>query len=166
MGWPIYYRQTRIGKDQELFKIIKYRSMVKDADRKGPAFTVGGDPRITSVGRFLRKHKLDELPQLLNVFAGKMSIVGPRPEVQKYVEKYDSEQIRVFSVKPGLTDPASIVYRDEEAVLSRYDDVEKAYIERILPAKLKLNLAYIDKATFLTDLGLIFRTLRKLFSAH
>jgi lipopolysaccharide/colanic/teichoic acid biosynthesis glycosyltransferase len=166
MGWPIYYRQTRIGKDQELFKIIKYRSMVKDADRKGPAFTVGGDPRITSVGRFLRKHKLDELPQLLNVFAGKMSIVGPRPEVQKYVEKYDSEQIRVFSVKPGLTDPASIVYRDEEAVLSRYDDVEKAYIERILPAKLKLNLAYIDKATFLTDLGLIFRTLRKLFSSH
>jgi len=163
MGTPIFYRQVRIGRYGRPFKIIKFRSMVKDAERRGPAFTVGGDSRITPVGRFLRKYKLDELPQLVNVLIGHMSFVGPRPEVPEYVEYYTEDQRRVLDVRPGLTDPASIVYRDEENVLARYDDSRAAYIEKIMPAKLKLNIAYIEKAGFRRDLGLIFETLKKLF---
>jgi lipopolysaccharide/colanic/teichoic acid biosynthesis glycosyltransferase len=163
MGWPVFYRQLRAGRNSTPFKIIKFRSMVKDAERQGPAFTAGGDPRITTVGRFLRKYKLDEFPQLINVLIGDMSIVGPRPEVSQYVRLYTAEQARVLSVRPGLTDPASIVYRDEESVLARFDDSEKAYVEKIMPAKLKLNLAYLDQATFVSDLALIFKTLQRLF---
>jgi lipopolysaccharide/colanic/teichoic acid biosynthesis glycosyltransferase len=163
MGWPVFYRQVRIGKDGEHFKIIKFRSMIKNADRQGPAFTAGGDPRITPVGRLLRKYKIDELPQLINVVLGDMSLVGPRPEVPEYVDRYTDEQRRVLSVRPGLTDTASIVYRDEESVLSRYDDAQKAYVDKIMPAKLKLNLAYIERAGFFSDLSLIFKTLEKIF---
>lgn len=164
MGWPVFYRQERVGRGGVPFRIIKFRSMVKKADRQGPAFTSGGDPRITPFGRFLRKNKLDELPQLINVVAGDMALVGPRPEVPDYVRYYTEDQRRVLTVRPGVTDPASIVYRDEEGVLTRFDDREKAYVEKIIPAKLKLNLAYIDKATFATDLGLILKTLGKLFT--
>lgn len=163
MGRPVFYRQVRIGKNGIPFKIIKFRSMVRDAERQGPAFTAGGDPRITPLGRLLRKYKLDELPQLLNVLAGDMSIVGPRPEVPEYVEMYTPEQKKVLAVRPGLTDPASIVYRDEETVLARHEDSRRAYVEKLMPAKLKLNLAYIEKATFRRDLALIFRTIEKLF---
>ena len=163
MGWPVFYRQWRVGRNGRHFRIIKFRSMVKNADRQGPAVTVGGDPRITRIGKILRKYKFDELPQLLNVLAGHMSVVGPRPEVPEYVAFYTDEQKRVLSVRPGLTDPASIVYRDEESILARYDDTRTAYVEKIMPAKLRLNPAYLEKATFGGDLALVFTTLKKLF---
>ena len=163
MGWPPFYRQVRVGRDGVPFRIIKSRTMVRDADRKGLALTTGGDPRITALGRFLRKTKLDELPQLLNVLLGHMSLVGPRPEVPQYVRMYNPEQRKVLSFRPGLTDPASIVYRDEEKVLARFEDAESAYVQVIMPAKLRLNLAYMEKATLATDLALIFKTLGKLF---
>jgi len=162
-GRPMFYLQERIGKDGRPFRIVKFRTMIRRADRQGPAFTRGGDRRITPIGRFLRRYKLDELPQLFNVLKGDMSIVGPRPEVAEYVNLYTEEQRRVLSVKPGLTDTASIVYRDEESVLARYEDARKAYIEKIMPAKLKLNLKYIDRADFRTDLWLIIETLKKVF---
>ena len=165
MGWPIFYRQIRVGRGGAQFKIIKFRSMVKNAEKRGLAVTTAGDPRVTAVGRFLRRTKLDELPQLLNVISGDMSLVGPRPEVPKYVALYDDHQRNVLSVRPGLTDPASIVYRHEEEILARYADTEKAYIEVLMPAKLRLNLAYIKKQSFCRDLALIGRTLRKIFSS-
>lgn len=163
MGWPILFRQTRIGKDSKAFKIIKFRTMVKQADKQGLPITTGHDPRVTAIGRMLRKTKLDELPQFLNVLWGHMSLVGPRPEVPRYVRMYSRKQMRVLSVKPGLTDPATIAYRDEETMLARYDDPEKAYIEHIMPDKLKLNLSYIEKSSFTGDLALLFRTFTKLF---
>jgi lipopolysaccharide/colanic/teichoic acid biosynthesis glycosyltransferase len=163
MGWPVFFRQTRIGKDSHAFKIIKFRTMIKRADKQGLPITTGQDPRVTPFGRLLRKTKLDELPQFLNVFWGHMSLVGPRPEVPRYVRMYSRKQMRVLSVKPGLTDPATIVYRDEEAILARYDDPEKAYIEHIMPEKLKLNLSYIEKSSFVSDLALLLRTFTKLF---
>ncbi len=163
MGWPIFFRQTRIGKDSKAFKIIKFRTMIKRADKQGLPITTGQDPRVTPSGRILRKTKLDELPQFLNVFWGQMSLVGPRPEVPRYVRMYSRKQMRVLSVKPGLTDPAAIAYRDEETILAGYDDPEKAYIEHIMPDKLKLNLSYIEKASFTGDLALLFRTFTKLF---
>lgn len=163
MGWPIFYRQTRVGRAGITFKIIKFRSMVKDAECQGLLLTADGDLRITPVGRLLRQSKLDELPQLMNILLGEMSFVGPRPEVPQYVKLYDSEQMQVLSVRPGLTDPASIAYRDEEQVLARFGDAEKAYVEEIMPAKLRLNLAYMQKDTFLTDLGLIFETIIRVF---
>ncbi len=166
MGWPVFYSQIRVGKGGVTFKIFKFRSMIKDAENIGPAFTVGGDPRITGLGRFLRRTKLDELPQLFNVLFGQMSFVGPRPEVPQYVERYSDEQRRVLTVKPGMTDPASIVYRNEEEVLARYDDRQKAYVEKLMPAKLKLNLEYIDKSNFFSDISLIFKTINKLFSGR
>jgi len=163
MGWPVFYRQRRVGRYGRHFRIIKFRSMVKNADRQGPAVTAGGDPRITRIGSILRKYKFDELPQLFNVLAGHMSVVGPRPEVPEYVAMYTDEQKKVLSVRPGLTDPASIVYRDEESILARYDDTRAAYIEKVMPAKLRLNLAYLEKPTFGSDLALVFTTLKKLF---
>lgn len=163
MGWPIFFRQTRIGKDSKAFKIIKFRTMVKKADKQGLPITTGQDPRVTAIGRILRKTKLDELPQFLNVLWGQMSLVGPRPEVPRYVRMYSRKQMRVLSVKPGLTDPAAIAYRDEETILAGYDDPEKAYIEQIMPDKLKLNLSYIEQASFAGDLALLFRTFTKLF---
>ena len=164
MGWPPFYRQVRVGRDGAPFRIIKFRTMVRDADRNGLALTTGQDPRITPLGRLLRKTKSDELPQLLNVLVGHMSLVGPRPEVPQYVQMYNPEQRQVLTVRPGLTDPASIVYRDEEKVLARYADAETAYVQIIMPAKLRLNMAYIEKATLATDLALIFKTLGKLFN--
>jgi lipopolysaccharide/colanic/teichoic acid biosynthesis glycosyltransferase len=137
--------------------------MIKGADRKGPTFTAAGDDRITAVGRFLRRYKLDELPQLCNVVIGDMSIVGPRPEVPAFVALYTDDQRRVLLVRPGITDIASIVYRDEERILANREDSQRAYLEKIMPAKLKLNLAYLDKAGFRGDLALIFRTVKKIF---
>lgn len=160
MGRPVFFRQIRVGRGGVDFKIIKFRSMI--CDREGLAITTGKDDRITPFGRFLRRTKLDELPQLVNVVTGDMALVGPRPEVPQYVRLYTEKQRRVLAVRPGLTDPASIVYRDEESVLARYDDPERAYIEKIMPAKLKMNLAYLEKAGFWTDLGLILRTLKRL----
>ena len=133
--------------------------MVVDAERSGSKITVGNDPRITRIGRNLRKYKLDELPQLINVFKGEMSFVGPRPEVPKYVELYTPEQSRVLQLVPGITDPASIKYRDEASLLAGASDAEKYYIETLVPDKIRVNLTYASRATFITDLRVIFATL-------
>lgn len=156
---PVFYRQTRVGKNNKDFKIFKFRTMVVDADKKGMLITVGEDKRITKIGKFLRKTKLDELPQLINVFIGSMSFVGPRPEVRKYVELYDDFQKNVLKIKPGITDLASIKYRDESTLLGKSDNPEKTYIEEIMPIKLKINLEYISKMSLAYDIKLIFLTL-------
>ncbi len=156
---PIFYRQIRVGLNNVDFKLFKFRTMHVDADKKGLLITVGGrDPRITKMGYYLRKYKLDELPQLFNVFLGDMSLVGPRPEVRHYVKMYSDEQKLVLSVKPGITDFASIAFRNENELLSKTDDPEKTYINEIMPAKLNLNLKYIKTQGFFTDIALIFKT--------
>ena len=154
-----FYRQTRVGRNGKEFKLLKFRTMRKDADKIGGLITVGEDNRVTRVGRFLRKYKLDELPQFLNIIKGDMSIVGPRPEVPKYVALYDERQRRVLSVRPGLTDYASIEYISENELLAQSPDPDKTYIEEIMPAKLELNLKYIDSQSVMEDLRLIFKTL-------
>lgn len=161
---PVLFRQERVGKNFQHFKINKFRTMVTDAEKKGMQITVGKDNRITSVGNFLRKSKLDEFPQLFNVLFGEMSFVGPRPEVPKYVELYDEYQKNVLKVKPGITDLASIEYRDESTVLAQSDDPEKAYIEEVLPTKLKLNMKYIKNMSVFYDFYLIMKTLLRIIS--
>jgi len=157
-GKPILFLQTRVGKNNKDFKIFKFRTMLVDSDKKG-LLTIGDDdPRITKIGSFLRKYKLDELPQLLNVFLGSMSFVGPRPEVRKYVNHYTEEDLIIFSVKPGITDPASIVYSNEPEILKTAQNPENYYIENILPNKLSLNKSYLSKMNFFEDLKLIFKT--------
>lgn len=160
----IFYKQLRVGKDGVEFKLFKFRTMRKDAHKMG-LLTVGGrDPRITKVGYLLRKYKLDEMPQFNNILIGDMSFVGPRPEVPKYVELYNQEQLLVLSVKPGLTDYASIEFMDENEILAQSDDPEKTYIEDIMPVKLQMNLKYISQRSFLVDLKIIFKTLFKIVS--
>ena len=160
----VLFKQTRVGLNEKRFQILKFRTMVIDAEKRGGQITVGGrDRRITAVGYYLRKYKLDELPQLFNVLLGDMSLVGPRPEVPHYVAIYNSEQKRVLSVRPGITDIASIEFRNENEILASYEDPEKAYIEIIMPKKLEYNLKYIDKMSFKTDITLIFATLYKIF---
>lgn len=155
---PIYYRQERIGINGKPFRIYKFRSMRINSD-KGMQITVKGDNRITSVGRFIRKFKIDELPQLFNVLSGKMSLVGPRPEVPKYVELYNDEQRQILSIKPGITDLASIEFKDENQLLDAAENPEQKYIEEIMPIKLTLNLEYMQKRSFFYDIGLIFKTI-------
>lgn len=159
----VFYRQQRVGRHGKPFLLFKFRSMRPQSDT-GSLITIGGrDSRITREGYFLRKYKLDELPQLLNIIRGDMSIVGPRPEVQRYVDLYTPEQRKVLSVRPGLTDWASIEYMDENELLGKSSDPEYTYIHEIMPAKLELNLRYICEAGLLTDLKIIFRTLFKIF---
>lgn len=161
---PIFYLQERIGLNEKPFRIFKFRTMFLDADKKG-LLTVGGrDPRVTSVGYILRKYKLDELPQLFNVFLGEMSLVGPRPEVKKYVALYSPDQLKVLSVKPGITDYASIEFSNENELLGKASDPEKMYVEEIMPAKLALNLKYVQEQSLLVDFKIIFRTVSKIFS--
>lgn len=157
-GGSVFFSQKRVGKDFEVFEILKFRTMVEDAPKKGRQITADGDDRITKVGHVLRKLKLDELPQLINVFLGQMSVVGPRPEVPKYVEMYDETQRQVLLIKPGITDLASIKYRSESEILAKAEDPEKVYIEEIMPHKLSLNLEYMEDMSFLYDIKLIFRT--------
>lgn len=158
----VFYRQVRVGRYGKDFRLWKFRTMRPDSDKKG-LLTVGGrDPRVTRVGYVLRKYKLDELPQLLNVLSGDMSVVGPRPEVRKYVELYTPEQRKVLDVRPGITDYASIEYSDENELLAKSNDPEKTYIEEVMPAKLKLNEKYIAEKSFATDLKIIFRTIGKI----
>ena len=158
----IFYRQVRVGKKGNDFKLFKFRSMRTGADKSG-LLTVGGrDNRITKIGYYLRKYKVDELPQLLNVFNGDMSLVGPRPEVRKYVDLYNEQQRKVLNVKPGITDYASIEYSNENEILGKADDPEKVYINEIMPAKLDLNLKYIREQGLLTDLKIIFKTIVKI----
>jgi lipopolysaccharide/colanic/teichoic acid biosynthesis glycosyltransferase len=158
----IFYRQIRVGKDGKDFYLFKFRSMKTGSDKAG-LLTVGNrDVRITRLGYFLRKSKIDELPQLINVLLGNMSLVGPRPEVRKYVDMYTDEQKKVLSVKPGITDYASIEYSNENERLAQTEDSEQVYIREIMPAKLKLNLRYIAEQGFVTDTKIIFRTVIKI----
>ncbi len=159
----VFYLQKRVGLHGKIFSLIKFRTMQTGSDKKG-LLTVGmKDGRITSIGYYLRKYKLDELPQLINILRGEMSVVGPRPEVKKYVDLYNTEQQRVLSVRPGLTDLASLLYVDENKILEQYADAEKAYIEIVMPHKLSLNLEYIRKQSFWFDLQLIIKTIVKIF---
>ena len=158
---PVFYKQVRVGRNGIDFGLFKFRSMVVDADKKG-LITVGGrDPRITRSGYFIRKYKLDELPQLINVLVGDMSLVGPRPEVRKYVDLYTDEQQKVLSVKPGITDYASIEYMDENEILGKSRDPEKKYIEEIMSEKIKYNMKYIQNKNVSEYFKIIFLTLLK-----
>jgi lipopolysaccharide/colanic/teichoic acid biosynthesis glycosyltransferase len=160
---PVFYRATRIGRHGRPFTLLKFRSMVVGADRLGPRITSVDDPRITRVGRFLRRTKLDELPQLINVLRGEMSIVGPRPEDPCYVALYTDEQRRVLSVRPGITSLASVKYRDEEGMLAGMD-VERYYVECVLPAKLAIDLEYVRHGNLWRDVLIILMTLRALLT--
>ena len=155
---PVFYRQVRVGYKNKDFRIFKFRSMRVGAD-KGSLVTIGGhDPRVTRSGYFIRKFKFDELPQLINVFLGDMSLVGPRPEVRPYVDYWTAEQMHVLDVRPGITDPASIKFRNENELMEKAEDPEKYYIEVIMQEKIKLYLEYVEKHSFFYDLGLIFKT--------
>lgn len=158
-----FFRQVRVGRNGRTFRLLKFRSMRPDSESRGQITVGGRDPRITSVGFFLRKSKLDELPQLLNVFVGDMSIVGPRPEVPKYVALYTREQQEVLRVRPGITSAASIAYIDENELLGRSADPERTYLEEVMPAKLKLDIDYVAHHTFLMDLVIIYRTFIRIF---
>lgn len=155
---PVFYKQVRVGKGNKDFYLFKFRSMRIGSDKKG-LITVGGhDPRVTRSGYYIRKYKLDELPQLINVFKGDMSLVGPRPEVRHYVNYWTPEQMHVLDVRPGITDPASIKFRNENELLEKAEDPEKYYIEVIMQEKIKLYLEYVDHASFWYDIKLIFQT--------
>lgn len=155
---PVFYRQVRVGRNNKDFRIFKFRSMRVGSD-KGSLITIGGrDPRITRSGYFIRKSKLDELPQLINVFVGDMSLVGPRPEVRHYVDYWTAEQMHVLDVRPGITDPASIKFCNESELMAQAEDPEKYYIEVIMQEKIKIYLEYVENHSFLGDLGLIFKT--------
>lgn len=158
---PVFFKQVRVGKDGKEFEILKFRTMVVNAEKLGRQITVGADSRITKVGGFLRKYKLDELPQLFNVFKGDMSLVGPRPEVPRYVKMYTEEQRKVLSVKPGITDLASIRYRDENELLGKAENPDEFYINTIMPDKLALNMEYIKKSNVFYDIYIIIETIIK-----
>ena len=159
---PVFYRQVRVGRHNKDFRIFKFRSMRVGSD-KGSLVTVGGhDPRITRSGYFIRKFKLDEFPQLINVFVGDMSLVGPRPEVRHYVDHWTPEQMHVLDVRPGITDPASIRYRNENELLEKADDPERYYIDVIMQEKLALYLEYVANHSFWYDIKLIFMTFKEI----
>ena len=158
----IFFRQIRVGKDGRDFRIYKFRTMIVNAEKMG-IITIGErDPRITNSGYFLRKYKLDELPQLINVLKGEMSFVGPRPEVRKYVEMYNQEQLKILTVKPGITDYASIEYINEDEILGKSLDPERTYIEEIMPQKIKYNMKYINNKTMIEYFKIIFLTIIKI----
>lgn len=155
-GVPVLFRQVRVGRNGVLFTLLKFRSMRNE--NAGSLITVGGDSRITPVGRILRKTKLDELPQLINVLKGEMSFVGPRPEVERYTSLYRNEQREVLSLMPGITDPASLVYFNESEVLAGQKDPETHYVNVLMPEKIRINLAYGKRANVFSDVGIILRT--------
>jgi lipopolysaccharide/colanic/teichoic acid biosynthesis glycosyltransferase len=158
----VFYSQTRVGKNQKYFNLLKFRTMKPNSEKAGQLTVGNNDSRITGIGRVLRKLKLDEIPQLFNVIRGEMSIVGPRPEVPKYVDLYSEEQLKVLSVRPGLTDLASIEFINENEILGNSENPEKEYVEVIMPKKLRLNIQYIENQTFLGDIKLIFKTFGKI----
>jgi lipopolysaccharide/colanic/teichoic acid biosynthesis glycosyltransferase len=160
---PVFFRQERIGREFRSFLIYKFRTMVQEAPRQGEPITFGADPRITRVGRILRKTKIDEFPQLINVFRGEMSLVGPRPEVRKYVELFREDYEDILKVLPGITDLASLTYRYEAELLGRSENPEAEYVKRVLPAKIRLAKEYIRKSSLRFDVTLIFKTLLALF---
>lgn len=159
---PALFRQTRVGKGGKAFQMLKFRTMsVATTPDAGPQVTAGGDPRITPIGRMLRKTKLDELPELVNVLRGEMSLVGPRPEVPKYVAHYsDADRAAVHRVRPGLTDPATVRFRSEEEILGRASDPERAYVDDVLPTKIQMYKDYLDGASFVGDLRILGETVR------
>lgn len=159
---PVFYRGLRVGKDGKLFRIYKFRTMIQDADKMGIYSTSDDDPRITRIGKILRKYKLDELPQLINVLKGEMSFVGPRPEVSKYVEMFNEEEKAILSVRPGITDWASLWDVDEGAILAGSPDPDKAYEELIRPTKIRLQLKYVREQSFITDLKILVLTVLSL----
>ncbi|RLC24740.1 MAG: sugar transferase [Deltaproteobacteria bacterium] len=159
-----FFFQSRVGKNNRDFQMIKFRTMFSNSEKKG-FLTVGNtDARITTIGRWLRRYKIDEFPQLLNILKGEMSFVGPRPEVRKYVDLYNDEQMSVLSVKQGLTDYASLEYIKENEILEQYDNPEEVYIEKIMPEKLALNIKYIKDKGFFTDLKIMLKTIQKIFT--
>ena len=157
---PVFFKQKRVKKNNKDFTILKFRTMVVDAPKLGMPITVGDDPRITKVGKFLRKTKLDEFPQLFNVLVGDMSFVGPRPEVRKYVDMYSDSDRDILKIRPGITDLASIKYRDESEILDKSDNPEKTYVEEIMPNKIELNKQYIENINLLNDIKIILQTLK------
>lgn len=159
----VFFIQTRVGKDFKLFGLFKFRTMRPFSESEGRLTVGNNDPRITRVGVYLRKYKLDEFPQLINVVNGTMNLVGPRPEVPEYVEYYTDEQRKVLSVKPGITDYASLLYFNENEVLAQSDNPKETYLKEVMPAKLKLNLKYMANKSFGEDLKIIFKTVGKIF---
>lgn len=159
---PVFYRQVRVGRNNVDFRIFKFRSMLVNSDKKG-LITVGGkDARVTTAGYYIRKYKIDELPQLINVFVGDMSFVGPRPEVRKYVDLYTTEQLHVLDVRPGITDAASIKYRNENDLLAAQSNPEQYYIQVVMQDKLRINLEYVASHTFIGDIKLILETFKSI----
>jgi len=161
---PVFFRQERVGRGFRRFRIYKFRTMAVGAPGAGPAITIGNDPRITRIGRLLRHRKVDELPQLLNVLAGEMSVVGPRPEVPRYVEYFLEDYREILRVRPGITDPASVKFRDEAALLGASPDPELLYRSYILPEKIKIGKAYVRHASLRMDLMVVLQTLAALVS--
>jgi len=159
-GGPVFYRGERVGLQGRPFRVFKFRTMVVDAEKMGASSTSDDDPRITRVGRILRKYKLDELPQLINILIGDMSLVGPRPEVKKFTDLYTEEEQAILTVRPGITDWASIWNPDEGAILASSTDPDRDYLEKIRPEKLRLQLKYVRERSLLTDIGIILLTLK------
>jgi len=156
---PVFYKGRRVGRWGEIFLMHKFRSMVVNADQIGTDLTPQGDPRVTKVGRFLRKTKVDEIPQVIDVLRGKMSLVGPRPESPLYARYYDDRQKHVLSVRPGMMGPAQIKYRNEELMLKDREDPDAYYVQELMPRKLEIDLDYIENMSFLLDMGVLFRSL-------
>lgn len=165
-GGPVLFRQRRVGLNGVIFPILKFRTMIPNAERHGASVTKAGDPRITRVGRFLRKTKFDELPQLWNVLVGQMSFVGPRPEVPRYVERYTDEQREILRLKPGITDLATLEFRNEEELLRSASNVEEVYMAYCVPRKIELNRIYARRANLLSDIWLIIRTVLVCFESR
>jgi lipopolysaccharide/colanic/teichoic acid biosynthesis glycosyltransferase len=159
----VFFKQRRIGKNFRAFLIYKFRTMKENSELSGPVITVGDDSRITRIGRFLRKTKLDELPQLINVLKGEMSLVGPRPELPRFVELFRREYTKILTVRPGITDLASLKYHDEAKLMDQFPNPEEEYLRSILPDKIRLAREYIDRSSIVFDLSLILRTVPKLF---
>ncbi len=162
-GGHVFYMAPRVGINGRIFRMFKFRSMVVNADKIGASSTTSSDSRITGIGKFLRKYKLDEIPQLINVFIGNMSIVGPRPEVKYFTDMFNGEEKAILSVKPGITDWASVLFSDEGKILEGAVDPDKAYMELIWPEKKRLQLKYVNNHSFWTDIKIIFLTLRAIF---
>jgi lipopolysaccharide/colanic/teichoic acid biosynthesis glycosyltransferase len=163
-GGPVLYRQERIGKDSQKFNLLKFRTMKINAEKSGPLITGKEDNRITKLGSFLRKYKLDELPQILNVIKGEISIVGPRPEVEKYIRLFADDYETVLTIRPGITDYGTIAFRNEEEILSKYNNIEEGYTKEVLPQKILLYRQYIQDRSFLTDVKIILKTLWKIIT--
>lgn len=159
----VFYRGNRVGRYKKTFKIVKFRTMVENAENKGSSSTSENDPRITKIGRFLRKYKIDELPQLINVLKGEMSIVGPRPQVPWAVELYNEEEKKLLSVRPGITDYASIKFRDEGCILKNSSNPDEDYLKKIAPEKIRLGLEYVNNNNLWIDVKIIFATIGALF---